>query len=130
MNSLETVSLQENNIEDLSVIKSRPTLLENTSAQQQINYEAEGMSGQEIEVELPQIAKDILNSKDIFYIKDVSLAQFASISHNTSDPRARISDDKTKIIIDTKGIDIGNGEEIIEFCGTGVLANTKSKCKL
>ena len=125
MNSLETVSLQENNIEDLSVIKNRPTLLENTSAQQQINYEAEGMSGQEIEVELPQIAKDILNSKDVFYIKDVSLAQFASISHNTSEPRARISDDKTKIIIDTKGIDIGNGEEIIEFCGTGVLANTR-----
>ena len=125
MSNLKTVSLQENNIEDLSVIKSRPTLLENTSAQQLINCEAEGMSGQEIEVELPQIAKDILNSQDIFYISDLSLAQFASISHNTTEPRARLSDDKTKILINTKGIDIGYGEETIEFRGTGALANTR-----
>ena len=40
-------------------------------------------------------------------------------------PRARISDDKTKILINTKGIDIGYGEETIEFRGTGALANTR-----
>ena len=62
----------------------------------------------------------------MYYIDNLNINQSATVYYNDSEPRAKLSEDKTKIIIDTTGIEIGNGAEWLRFVGSGNLSGGKT----
>ncbi len=125
ISNLKEIDICSNKINDLSVIKRNLNLIQNNSdISQYFTYNIEGISGQKLEIELPQTLKDAMNPDDVLYIDNLNINQSATVYYNDSEPRAKLSEDKTKIIIDTKGIEIGNGAEWLRFVGSGNLSDT------
>ena len=125
MEQLKNIDIRYNNIKDITVLRDTELLKNAGSIEQSIQIIAEGLAGKQIEVDLPQTIKSALDSNDsTFYIQNLRIEQSENSGIEGNKVRAKISDDKTKLIIDTTGIDIGNGTEAIHFYGDGILAYT------
>ena len=125
MKNLNNAYFQYNNIQDVTSLKGTKFINQDNNIAQNINFNVEGISGEQIEIDLPQTIKSALNENDeIFGIKDLRI-EYSGYSNNGENKSiARISDDKTKIILDTSDIDLGSGNQYIYFYGSGILSSS------
>ena len=126
MKNLKSISIRNNNIQDLSIIKRIGIQkFDNYSVNQSIKLDAEIGLGESIEIDLPQLIKDMMNPNDKeFYLENLRISHSARFEHNDIEPIAKINDEKTKIILAPTTSEIGDGEEILSFYGDGRLDGT------
>ena len=125
MTQLENAYFQYNNIQDITTLRGTKFIDSENNVAQRIQLTVEGNSGKQIEIDLPQTIKSALDQNDdLFYINNLRIDQSGKLSNGESKTIARISEDKTKIILDASGIDIASGTENLNFYGTGILDST------
>ena len=97
----------------------------NYSVNQSIKIDVEIELGESIEIDLPQLIKDMMNPNDKeFYLLNLRVSHSARFEHNDIESIAKINDEKTKIILAPTISEIGDGEEILSFYGDGRLDGT------
>ena len=122
MGNLKNMNIQNNNIQDITVLRDTELLKNAGDVNQSIQITAEGIKGEQIEVELPQTIKSAIDENDsTFYVQSLRIEQNVS---STGDITAEISDDKTKLIIDTAEANTGSGSTVLYLYGYGILAYT------
>ena len=126
MKNLKSINIGYNNIQDLSIIKRIGIQkFDNYSVNQSIKLNVEIGLGESIEIDLPQLIKDMINPNDKeFYLENLQISHSARFEHNDIESIAKINDEKTKIILAPTISEIGDGEEILGFYGDGMLRGT------
>ena len=126
MKNLKSINIGYNNIQDLSIIKRIGIQkFVNYSVNQSIKIDVEIGLGESIEIDLPQLIKDMMNPNDKeFYLENLQISHSARFEHNDIESIAKINDEKTKIILAPTISEIGDGEEILSFYGDGRLDGT------
>ena len=125
MTQLKNAYFHYNNIQDITTLRGTKFIDNGNNVAQRIQLTVEGTSGEQIEIDLPQTIKSALDQNDdLFYINNLRIDQSGNLSNGESKTIARISEDKTKIILDASGIDIASGTENLNFYGTGILDST------
>ena len=124
MSNLQELHVQYNNIQDITILRNTKFLDKEgyNNIAQNIKFEVEAISGEKIELELPKTIKAALDTNDEdFYINNLQINQNCYWDNEPGETIAKISDDNTKIIIDTSKIEMGTGTEYIELYGEGPL---------
>ena len=81
MKSLKFIDLIGNRISDLSVLKTLNLEESNNSLYQNIYINVDVIQGQKVEIEVPQIVKDIMNPNDDFYLNNLKIDQNSTINY-------------------------------------------------
>ena len=77
MEQLKNIDIRYNNIKDITVLRDTELLKNTWSISQSIQVTAEGLTGETIEVELPQTIKSALDQNDdTFYINNLKIEQY------------------------------------------------------
>ena len=101
MSKLQTLYCAGNNIQDISVLENTRLLdREYNQSQSLLINDVLVEKGKSIEVELPQTIKQIFNPNSKFYIQNAELRV-------QEGEGITISEDKSKIIINTENLDVG-----------------------
>ena len=121
MKSLKFIDLIGNRISDLSVLKTLNLEESNNSLYQNIYINVDVIQGQKVEIEVPQLVKDIMNPNDEFYLNNLKIDQNSTINYANTEKNAKFNEDNTKIILDPQYDGVGHGIETIRFTGNGRL---------
>ena len=124
MTSLKIINLTGNHITDLSVLE-QSELLENVwGFSQSFTFDNIVVKvGDTFEIEVPETIKSAFNPNSKFYITDVYTENFNNLYDEYT--TIKLSEDKTKIIIDASNVPIGEREETLYIKGNGRLSDTK-----
>ena len=126
MKNLKGINISNNNIQDLSVVKRLNLQTDEyySELRQNIKLNVEIGQGENTEIELPQLIKDMMNPNDEFYLNNLQISQYSTFEDDSIEPIAKINDEKTKIILSPTINEIGKGREEFTFYGNGELSST------
>ena len=126
MKNLKGINISYNNIQDLTVVKRLNLQTDKyySELRQSIKLKAEVEQGESIEIDLPQLIKDMMNPNDEFYLNNLQISQYSIFGYDSIEPISKINDEKTKIILRPTINEIGEGREEFTFYGDGKLSST------